>query len=44
MKDSWHAGFDPEGCRDVDLSQTGYRQTGTSTLCQVHGTQGHVHC
>lgn len=43
MKDPWQAGFDPQGRRDVDLSQGGHGQTGAGALGQVHRAQGHVH-
>lgn len=43
MKDPWQAGFDPQGGRDVDLSQGGHRQAGAGALCQVHRAQSHVH-
>lgn len=43
VKDPWQAGFDPQGRRDVDLSQGGHGQTGAGALCQVHRAQGHVH-
>lgn len=43
MEDPWQAGFDPQGCRDVDLGQGGHGQTGAGALGQVHRAQGHVH-
>lgn len=44
MQDPWQTGFDTKSCRNIDLGQTGNRETGASTLCQVNCTQSHVHC